>query len=123
VLAGRRLREGRVRPQVLVAPAGGAGVLSYLEGARAKAVRRAQRAGRYERLERQRLVLGWRGDRVTIREPDGRQTEPSINAIGPAVTRRSPLAVLRQTQDAVLIRRPALSRPSDAIPEPSCRYQ
>lgn len=63
-------------------------VLSYLEGARAKAVRQAQRAGSYERVDRPRLVLGWHGDRVTIREPDGRQTEPPINAIGPAARRR-----------------------------------
>lgn len=59
------------------------GVLSYVEGARARAVRQAQREGTYERLSRSRLVLAHHGDRLSIREPDGRQTEPVINAIGP----------------------------------------
>jgi len=69
------------RPAVL-------GVLDYVEGGRAKAVRRAQREGVYERVRRPRLVLARRGDRITIAEPDGRQTEPSINAIGPEARRR-----------------------------------
>jgi Phage integrase, N-terminal SAM-like domain len=36
-------------------------VLDYVEGARARAVRAAQRAGRYDRVERLRLVVGARG--------------------------------------------------------------
>jgi site-specific recombinase XerD len=74
------------RPAVL-------GVLDYVEGARAKAVRQAQRDGLYERVVQRRLVLARRGDRLTVAEPDGRQTEPSINAIGPAARRR----LLRRT--------------------------
>ncbi|WP_380633247.1 site-specific integrase [Saccharothrix lopnurensis] len=63
-------------------------VLSYVEGARARVVRRAQHAGRYERLRRVRLVLGVDGDRLVVMEPDGRQTTPAIDAIGPVMRRR-----------------------------------
>jgi integrase len=63
-------------------------VFDYVEGARATAVRGAQREGRYEKVKHQRLLLGRRGDRLTIREPDGRQSEPSVNAIGPKGRRR-----------------------------------
>ncbi len=63
-------------------------VMSYLEGARARAVRRGQREGRYERLARVRLVLDVQRDRLVVQEPDGRQTQPTIDAIGPAMRRR-----------------------------------
>ena len=69
------------RPAVL-------GVLDYVEGARARAVRRAQLDGTYERLRGLRLVVAQRVDRVSIAEPDGRRTEPALNAIGPAARRR-----------------------------------
>lgn len=63
-------------------------VLDYLEGARARAVRQAQQAGRYDRVAHARLVLGVRGDRVTIQEADGRVTHPTINVIDPRERRR-----------------------------------
>ena len=58
-------------------------VLDYVEGARARAVRRAQRDGRYVRVPHQRILMGRRGDRLSVQELDGRQTEPPLNAIGP----------------------------------------
>jgi integrase len=63
-------------------------VLDYLEGARARAVRHAQGAGRYERVAHARLLVGVRGDRVTIDEPDGRMTHPTFNAIDIRARRR-----------------------------------
>lgn len=63
-------------------------VLDYLEGPRARAVRQAQRAGRYDRVARARMVLGVRGDRVTIQQPDGQVTHPTMNAIDPRARRR-----------------------------------
>ncbi|MEV6230841.1 hypothetical protein AB0L88_23560 [Saccharopolyspora shandongensis] len=63
-------------------------VLSYLEGARARAVRRAQRAGPYERLGRVRLVLDVQREHLVVLEPDGRQTRPAIDAISPVMRRR-----------------------------------
>ena len=63
-------------------------VLDYLEGARARAVRKAQQAGRYDRVARARLVVGARGDRLTIQEPDGRVTQWAVNAIGARARRR-----------------------------------
>jgi site-specific recombinase XerD len=59
------------------------GVLDYVEGARAKAVRRAQRCGRYVSVPRQRLVLGRQGDRLHLQEPDGGQRLVALNAIAP----------------------------------------
>lgn len=64
------------------------GVLDYVEGARARAVRQAQREGRYELLDRLRLVLDVEKDRLRIGEPDGRETRPAVNALGPAARRR-----------------------------------
>jgi hypothetical protein len=53
-------------------------VLSYLEGARARVVRRAQREGRYERLDRVRLILDVQREHLVVLEPDGRQTRPTM---------------------------------------------
>lgn len=61
-------------------------VLDYLEGARARAVR--NQAGRYDRVAQARLVVGARGDRLTIQEPDGRVTQSAVNAIGARARRR-----------------------------------
>lgn len=63
-------------------------VMAYLEGARARAVRQAQRAGRYARLQRWRTVLDIQGDRLVVLEPDGRETRPMVNALSPAARRR-----------------------------------
>jgi hypothetical protein len=63
-------------------------VLDYVEGARARAVRRAQREGRYDRLDRVRLVLDVERNHLRILEPDGRETRPAVNAVGPAARRR-----------------------------------
>jgi integrase len=64
------------------------GVLAYEEGSRAKAVRGAQQAGRYERLRGLRQVTGQAGDRLRVAEPDGRQTSPAVSSLGPAARRR-----------------------------------
>jgi integrase len=64
------------------------GVLDYVEGARTRAVRAAQRAGRYDALRTTRVVVGVRRDRLIVQEPDGRRTEPVLNAIGPWGRRR-----------------------------------
>jgi integrase len=64
------------------------GVLDYVEGARARAVRGAQRAGRYEKLPTIRRAVGVHRDRLIIQEPDGRRTEPVLGAIGPWGRRR-----------------------------------
>jgi hypothetical protein len=58
-------------------------VLDYVEGARARAVRRAQREGHYDRLDRVRLVLDVERDHLRILELDGRG-DPGVNALGPA---------------------------------------
>lgn len=63
-------------------------VLDYIEGARARAVRRAQREGRYERPDWVRLVLDVDREHLRIAEPDGRETRPAVNALGPAARRR-----------------------------------
>ncbi|MFI7681012.1 site-specific integrase, partial [Actinophytocola sp. NPDC049390] len=64
------------------------GVLDYVEGARARAVRDAQRAGRYGQLTTVRLVVGSERGRLIIQEPDGRRTGPALNAVGPWGRRR-----------------------------------
>jgi site-specific recombinase XerD len=63
-------------------------VLDYVEGARARLVRQAQRAGRYDELPDRRLVVETSGRRLVIVEPDGRQTNPALNAIGPRERRK-----------------------------------
>ncbi len=63
-------------------------VLTYIEGARARAVRRAQQAGSYEQLPWLRMVLEIQRDHLLIAEPDGRQTRPAVNALGPRARRR-----------------------------------
>ncbi|MDG4795451.1 hypothetical protein [Micromonospora sp. WMMD1082] len=82
------MREGWVRPQVLAPRTALVGVLSYVEGARAFAVRRAQRTGVYERLTHRRLLLGHQGGRLHVRGSDGRQTSPAVNAVRPRVWAR-----------------------------------
>ncbi len=59
------------------------GVLSYVEGARAAAVRRAQRAGRYERVQGMRLVLAVHGtDSVTLESDRGGTEKWQWNDVG-----------------------------------------
>lgn len=68
--------------------------LNYVEGARAAAVRRAQAAGRYERVEGRRLVLATRGtDEVTLEGVRGGTELKQWNDIGP----RTRLRLFRQT--------------------------
>lgn len=62
--------------------------LDYVEGARARAVRRAQDDGRYRQLVGLRRVVEVRGERLSVVEADGRQTTPSVTAIGPRGRRR-----------------------------------
>jgi hypothetical protein len=61
-------------------------VLDYVEGARARAVRAAPK-GRYDRLDRVRLVLDVERDHLRILELD-RRGDPGVNALGPAARRR-----------------------------------
>lgn len=70
------------------------GVLSYVEGARARAVRRAQAAGLYETVTGKRLVLARHGGKLLIREPGGVEHEVAINALAPEARRR----LFRQTR-------------------------
>lgn len=70
------------------------GVLSYVEGARAAAVRRAQTAGRYERLVGARMVLATHGTgAVTLEGLRGGVERRRWNDIGP----RTRLRLLRRT--------------------------
>ncbi|WP_406721913.1 site-specific integrase [Streptomyces althioticus] len=70
------------------------GVLSYVEGARAAAVRRAQSAGRYERVAGARLVLAAHGTKaVTLEGVRGGTERKAWNDIGP----RTRLRLLRRT--------------------------
>ena len=64
------------------------GVLAYVEGARAAAVRRAQAAGRYEAVSGKRLVLARHGDKLLIMEESGLQHEVALGALAPAARRR-----------------------------------
>ncbi|MFD4248095.1 hypothetical protein ACFWP3_41980, partial [Streptomyces sp. NPDC058525] len=65
------------------------GVLSYIEGARAAAVRRAQAAGRYERLERVRVVLATHGTTaVTLERVRGGTERKLWNEMGPRMRLR-----------------------------------
>ncbi|MFF0482481.1 site-specific integrase [Streptomyces sp. NPDC004435] len=60
------------------------GVLSYVEGARAAAVRRAQAAGRYERIIGRRTVLALHGmHSVTMSSADGGSRKEEWNDVGP----------------------------------------
>ncbi len=64
-------------------------VLDYVDGERATAVRRAQRAGRYELISDARVlatVVGAR--RVRLRSGDGVVTETSLDSLTPASRRR-----------------------------------
>ncbi|MFE2071079.1 hypothetical protein ACFXDH_53540 [Streptomyces sp. NPDC059467] len=70
------------------------GLLSYVEGARAAAVRRAQAAGRYERVAGARLVLATHGTRaVTLEGVRGGIERKPWNDIGP----RTRLRLLHRT--------------------------
>ncbi|WP_433858470.1 site-specific integrase [Streptomyces kronopolitis] len=69
-------------------------LLSYCEGPRAAAVRRAQAAGRYERVERRRLVIATEGTESVILQGLVRGTEQKPwNDIGP----RTRLRLFKQT--------------------------
>ena len=69
------------------------GVLDYVEGARAAAVRRAQRSGCYERLVRRRLMVGRQGDRLHLQDSAGGQRAVDLNMIAP----RDRARLFRQT--------------------------
>lgn len=69
------------------------GVLSYVEGARAAAIQRAQAAGRYERIADRRLVLEMHGtESVTLEGVRGGTETKRWNDIGP----RTRLRLLRR---------------------------
>ncbi|MFD7627548.1 site-specific integrase [Streptomyces sp. NPDC059851] len=70
------------------------GVLSYLEGSRAAAVRRAQAAGRYERLADRRLVLAAERGSVVLERPGGGTELKRWNDISAKARRR----LLRETE-------------------------
>lgn len=74
------------------------GVLSYLEGARAAAVRRAQVAGRYERVGKRRLVLATHGtETVTLEDGRGGAEKWPWNEVGP----RTRLRLFRATTEGL----------------------
>ncbi|WP_197989726.1 integrase [Streptomyces pactum] len=59
-------------------------VLSYVEGSRARAVRRAQVAGRYERVPERRVAVGLEGRRmVTLETEDGGHETTAWNDLDP----------------------------------------
>ncbi|MFE3661099.1 hypothetical protein [Streptomyces sp. NPDC059165] len=69
-------------------------LLAYTEGARAAAVRRAQAAGRYERVDGVRMVLATHGSKaVTLEGARGGSERKAWNDIGP----RTRLRLFRQT--------------------------
>lgn len=70
------------------------GLLDYVEGARARAVRQAQQAGRYEALVHRRLVTGVRKEHVELLQSDGTCAAVSLNVLSPH-TRRE---LFRQTK-------------------------
>jgi hypothetical protein len=63
------------------------GVLDYVEGARARAVRQAQRAGRYEALRQRRLVVGVLDQQVVLQQADGTRSKAHLNVLDPAARR------------------------------------
>jgi hypothetical protein len=72
------------------------GVMSYLEGARAAAVRRAQASNRYTAVEGRRLVLaseGTGGTATVVLEAEGGTEKRAWNEIGP----QTRLRLLRRT--------------------------
>ncbi|MBT2405864.1 MULTISPECIES: site-specific integrase [unclassified Streptomyces] len=70
-------------------------VLSYVEGGRAAAVRRAQATGRYERIAGLRVLLATQGTgSVTLEGPHGGTEKRSWNGIGP----RTRLRLFRRTE-------------------------
>ena len=60
------------------------GVLNYVEGARARIVRAAQRAGRYDAVVDKELVLHSTDRDVVLRHSDGTQRKVSLNILDPA---------------------------------------
>ncbi len=74
------------------------GVLSYVEGARAAAVRRAQAAGRYERLAQTWTVVATHGtESVTLQRPTGGVEQRQWNEVGP----RTRLRIFRRTEHGI----------------------
>ncbi|CAL9548480.1 Tyrosine recombinase XerC [Streptomyces sp. enrichment culture] len=72
--------------------------LNYCEGERASAVRRAQAAGRYERMAGARvLARALARRRIVLREADGSLTEVSLDSLRPAARRR----ILRETPEGL----------------------
>lgn len=61
------------------------GVLSYVEGARARSVRRAQVAGGYERVPEQQIAVGFEGRQTVALETDSGERETTAwNDLDPA---------------------------------------
>ncbi|MFI9193004.1 hypothetical protein ACIG0A_27380 [Streptomyces californicus] len=74
------------------------GVISYIEGPRAAAVRRAQQTGRYERVQEMRLVLETHGtSAVTLERPGGGREKWLWNDVG-KLTR---LQLFRRTEQGL----------------------
>lgn len=59
-------------------------VLNYVEGARARIVRAAQRAGRYDVVDEKGFVLHSTDRDVVLRHSDGTQRKVSLNTLNPA---------------------------------------
>lgn len=62
-------------------------VFSYVEGARARIVRAAQREGRYDAVDEKKIVLRSTGREVVLRNSDGAQRTVSLNILNPAQRR------------------------------------
>jgi integrase len=77
--------KGKIRRRYWLPRTALTGVLSYLEGARAGAVRRAQRSGRYEPLAGLRVVERVHADgRVTVRGSDDKLRTVPLDGLTPA---------------------------------------
>ncbi|WP_457149522.1 site-specific integrase [Mycobacteroides abscessus] len=60
-----------------------AGALDYIEGARARAVRRAQAAGVYDRLKHRWLVIGEAGSQLELRSADAACRKARMDLLSP----------------------------------------
>ncbi len=88
LLASATAKYGRGRQYWMPRPVLSA-VLSYVEGERATAVRRAQRSGRYARLADAELVTDVLGARrLRLRNTGGHASEVSIDSLDPVARRR-----------------------------------
>lgn len=63
-------------------------ILDYVEGARARLVRQAQAAGRYDQVPGRRLVVDASRQRLVIEEPNEQRSTMALSVIGPRERRK-----------------------------------